>query len=150
MFSMNEIMRDLIQKNGKRGNPDDVEWIVQQVISGSKLIRDCVVFDYEGDLKEENINFGRIMKFVGDWTGFEVFYNELRYEKTELPYNQYLNLVAKLVDALEEKYDRKFVIYLSNTNDGFIDLRYHSYRESEGLWLDENLDVYDNPVLCWR
>lgn len=147
---MNEIMRDLIQKNGKRGNPDDVEWIVQQVISGSKLIRDCVVFDYEGDLKEENINFGRIMKFVGDWTGFEVFYNELRYEKTELPYNQYLNLVAKLVDALEEKYDRKFVIYLSNTNDGFIDLRYHSYRESEGLWLDENLDVYDNPVLCWR
>lgn len=123
---------------------------MQQVISGSKLIKDCVVFDYEGDLKEENINFGRIMKFMGDWMGFEVFYNELRYEKTELPYNQYLNLVAKLVDALEEKYDRKFVIYLSNTNDGFIDLRYHSYRESEGFWLDENLDVYDNPVLCWR
>ena len=151
MIDMNEKMKKLIRGGGERGNPEDVGQIVRQIVSKSKLIRDCVVFDNEGNLKEDRIYFEHmIMKFAGDWTGIEVYYNELRYEKTELPYNQYLNLVVKLAGALEKKYDRKMVVYLSDTNNGFIDLRYHSYREYEGLWLRENLDEYDNPILCWK
>ena len=45
------------------------------------------------------------------------------------------------------KYEkRQFGIILSII-DNEVDLRFHIYREDEGLWLDKDLNKYDNPIL---
>lgn len=48
---------------------------------------------------------------------------------------------------LSQKYEgRKFGIVIS-LYDEAIDLRFHTYRSDEGLWLDKDLNKYDNPIL---
>ncbi len=38
------------------------------------------------------------------------------------------------------------MVYISVYDDE-IELRFHTYRKNESLWLDENLDKYDTPIL---
>ena len=104
-----------------------------------------MIFDENGTLNEERMNFDRILKIVG--AGYEVSINELRFSKGEIPRNQILYFVDCLNLELSRKYgERKFGIIIS-LYDGSIDLRFHTYREEEGLWLDNNLDKYDVPIL---
>ena len=104
-----------------------------------------MIFDENGTLNEERMNFDRILKIVG--AGYEVSSNELRFSKGEIPRNQILYFVDCLNLELSRKYgERKFGIIIS-LYDGSVDLRFHTYREEEGLWLDNNLDKYDVPIL---
>ena len=48
---------------------------------------------------------------------------------------------------LSQKYEgRRFGIVIS-LYDEAINLRFHTYRSNEGLWLDKDLNKYDNPIL---
>ena len=97
-----------------------------------------MIFDENGTLNEERMNFDRILKIVG--AGYEVSSNELRFSEGEIPRNQILYFVDCLNLELSRKYgERKFGIIIS-LYDGSVDLRFHTYREEEGLWLDNNLD----------
>ena len=145
MVNMNDIMRQLLQEDEKEISI--INLIAEDVVSKTRLIRDCVIFDENGKLDESMINFSRILKFVKDWTGYEISCNELRFSKEKIPPNQFLYLAERLDTKLSQKYaGRKFGIIISMV-DGGIELRFHTYRVDEGLWLNKDLNKYDNPIL---
>lgn len=149
MVKMNDIMKQLLQEDEKKTGIPQIKLITEEVVSKTKLVRDCVIFDESGKLDENKINFSIILKFVKDWTGYEISCNELRFSKEEIPPNQFLYLAEELGAKLSEEYEgRKFGIILSLL-DEWVDLRFHTYREAEGLWLDKDLNKYDNPILYW-
>ena len=86
-------MKKMLRGNKEYNEMSKINLITEEVVSKTKLIRDCIIFE---------INFSRILKFDKDWTGYEVSCNELRF---------------------------------------------HTYRKDEGLWLDKDLNKYDNPIL---
>ena len=144
MINTNWMMSQILLKEGEKQGLQ-AEMISKQVIKKTRLIRNCVIFDENGTLNEERMNFDRILKIVG--AGYEVSSNELRFSEGEIPRNQILYFVDCLNLELSRKYgERKFGIIIS-LYDGSIDLRFHTYREEEGLWLDNNLDKYDVPIL---
>ena len=144
MININWMMNQILLKEGEKKGLQ-AEMISKQVIKKTRLIRNCVIFDKNGTLNEERMNFDRILKIVG--AGYEVSSNELRFSEGEIPRNQILYFVDCLNLELSRKYgERKFGIIIS-LYDGSIDLRFHTYREEEGLWLDNNLDKYDVPIL---
>ena len=144
MINTNWMMSQILLKEGEKKGLQ-AEMISKQVIKKTRLIRNCVIFDENGTLNEERMNFDRILKIVG--AGYEVSSNELRFSKGEIPRNQILYFVDCLNLELSRKYrERKFGIIIS-VYDESIDLRFHTYREEEGLWLDNNLDKYDVPIL---
>lgn len=144
MININWMMNQILLREGEKKGLQ-AEMISKQVIKKTRLIRNCVIFDENGTLNEERMNFDRILKIVG--AGYEVSSNELRFSEGEIPRNQILYFVDCLNLELSRKYgERKFGIIIS-LYDGSIDLRFHTYREEEGLWLDNNLDKYDAPIL---
>lgn len=144
MININWMMNQILLKEGEKKGLQ-AEMISKQVIKKTRLIRNCVIFDENGTLNEERMNFDRILKIVG--AGYEVSSNELRFSEKEIPRNQILYFVDCLNLELSRKYrERKFGIIIS-VYDESIDLRFHTYREEEGLWLDNNLDKYDVPIL---
>ena len=144
MINTNWMMSQILLKEGEKQGLQ-AKMISKQVIKKTRLIRNCVIFDENGTLNEERMNFDRILKIVG--AGYEVSSNELRFSKGEIPRNQILYFVDCLNLELSRKYgERKFGIIIS-LYDGSVDLRFHTYREKEGLWLDNNLDKYDVPIL---
>ena len=144
MINTNWMMSQILLKEGEKQGLQ-AKMISKQVIKKTRLIRNCVIFDENGTLNEERMNFDRILKIVG--AGYEVSSNELRFSEGEIPRNQILYFVDCLNLELSRKYgERKFGIIIS-LYDGSIDLRFHTYREEEGLWLDNNLDKYDVPIL---
>ncbi|CVI70077.1 hypothetical protein NDGK_01755 [Clostridiales bacterium CHKCI001] len=144
MINTNWMMSQILLKEGEKQGLQ-AKMISKQVIKKTRLIRNCVIFDENGTLNEERMNFDRILKIVG--AGYEVSSNELRFSEGEIPRNQILYFVDCLNLELSRKYgERKFGIIIS-LYDGSVDLRFHTYREKEGLWLDNNLDKYDVPIL---
>ncbi len=144
MINTNWMMSQILLKEGEKQGLQ-AKMISKEVIKKTRLIRNCVIFDENGTLNEERMNFDRILKIVG--AGYEVSSNELRFSKGEIPRNQILYFVDCLNLELSRKYgERKFGIIIS-LYDGSVDLRFHTYREKEGLWLDNNLDKYDVPIL---
>ena len=147
MVNMNDSMKQLLQKSGEVEDVFKLNQISEKVVNGTKLVKDCVIFDETGKLDETKINFSRILKFVKDWTGYEIACNELRFSIEEIPPKGFLYFIEKLNTDLSMKYEkRQFGIILSII-DNEVDLRFHTYREDEGLWLDKDLNKYDNPIL---
>ena len=120
---------------------------VKKIVSGSRIVHDCLVYDKENEIDENKINFNKLFKMYGDKTGYEVSCNEIRIEKELISKSHFFFLINELDRELEEKFSRKVVIYIQELEDSF-DLRFHSLRENEKKWLSENLDEYDNPIIC--
>ena len=124
MINTNWMMSQILLKEGEKKGLQ-AEMISKQVIKKTRLIRNCVIFDENGTLNEERMNFDRILKIVG--AGYEVSSNELRFSKGEIPRNQILYFVDCLNLELSRKYgERKFGIIIS-VYDESIDLRVHTY-----------------------
>lgn len=147
MVNMNDSMKKLLQESRKTEEVSKINQLSKDVVNRTKLIRDCIIFDETGEIDETKINFNQILKFVKDWTGYEISCNELRFSKKEIPSNDFLYFTERLNINLSEKYEgRKFGIIISIIDEK-IDLRFHTYREKEGLWLDKDLNKYNNPIL---
>lgn len=111
------------------------------------MINDCIIYDEKGVIKEENINFDRIIKIVGDWTGYEVGCNELRFN-LRLIKTQYLLAFANyLHKILNKKYAPKAIVVYVTLYGDEVEVRFHTKRENEGFWLDSDLSKYDVPIL---
>lgn len=146
MINMNEMMKNIIKE--KKGGDYNIELdnIINKIVDNTKIIKECIIYDEEGRIKEGKINFDRILKFVGDLTGYEVSCNEFRFNREIIIPTQFCVFADKLSNRMLKKYPgKKFVIYIILDED--IELRFHTYRESERLWLDENLNQYDTPIL---
>lgn len=113
-----------------------------------KEVYNCIVVDMNDEIKEENINFKRILSMFGDKTGYEASCNEIRI-------NNYIDCLDDvtviqfgkiIMDAwkykLKSEYPKyKFCIILS-INKGYGIIRFHVIREDESQWLTNDLDEY--------
>ena len=75
--------------------------------------------------------------------------NELRFERESIPQSQFGVLAKRLSDMLSQKFNQKKIVVYISLCDNEIELRFHTHREDEGLWLDKDLNKYDMPILCW-
>lgn len=149
MVKMNDKMNTILKNQKEKETHAQLDAILESIVDRTKKIRDCILYDSDGSLEEEKINFTRILQFVGDWTGYEASCNELRFERKSIPQSQFLLLASRLSDMLTHKFNgRKMVVYVSLYDDE-IELRFHTYRKNEGLWLNEDLNKYDIPILYW-
>ena len=142
---MNAILKD---ENGEECNLQ-LDTILTEIVSKTEKIKDCIIYDKDGILEEEKINFNRIIQFVGDWTGYEVSCNELRFERKSISQSQFVVLASRLSDMLSQKFNGKEIVVYILLCDNEIELRFHTHRENERLWLDKDLNKYDKPILCW-
>lgn len=148
MIKMNEMMKIVLDKKENKECNLQIDAILDEIVCKTKKIKDCVIYDKDGTLEEEKINFNRIIQFVGDRTGYEASCNELRFERHKIFPCQFLALANELSHMLSEKYNgKKIVVYISLYEDD-LEVRFHTYRKNERLWLDEDLNKYDRPILC--
>ncbi|WP_281518730.1 hypothetical protein [Thomasclavelia cocleata] len=146
MLYMNKAMEEIVSTQIIESYNNEINSILDKIVQKTRRIQDSVIFD-EDEIDESTIDFERIFKFVDDWTGYEISCNEIRIEKSILSSNQYVTFANMLHEMLKNKYiDKKFVVYIC-LNDNYIEVRFHTYRENEGFWLNENLNIYRNPIL---
>lgn len=148
MVNMNDQMRKIISNDNDQKCDEKMHEFLKGIINRTKIIRDCVIYDDEG-IDESDVDFDSVLKMFGDLTGYEVNCNEFRYEKNKIITYSCLDIATDLNHMLENKYrNRKFVIYVC-VGDECIEVRFHTYRETEGSWLDEDLNKYNKPILCF-
>lgn len=148
MVNMNNQMRKIISNENNQKCDEKMHEFLKGIINKIKIIRDCVIYDDEG-IDESDVDFDSVLKMFGDLTGYEVNCNEFRYEKNKIITYSCLDIATDLNHMLENKYrNRKFVIYVC-VGDECIEVRFHTYRETEGSWLDEDLNKYNKPILCF-
>lgn len=146
MLNMNDKMKKIISNESNLNLEKKYLAFLDEIISKTKRVGDCIIYDDEG-ISDSDINWEKIFKLVGDFTGYEVACNEFRWEKGECDVTQCQKLAQDMLNMLQNKYkEKQFVVYVY-INDGNIDVRFHTYRATEGFWLMEDLNGYDNPIL---
>lgn len=146
---MNDMMNAILRDEKVEESSLQLDAMLTEIVSKTKEIKDCIIYDKDGTLEAEKINFKRIIQFVGDWTGYEVSCNELRFERKSIPQSQFEVLASRLGDMLSQKFNGKEIVVYISLCDNEIELRFHTHREDERLWLDKDLNKYDMPILCW-
>lgn len=146
MLKFNKAMEQIISSQIFDNDSCKYNTIIDKIINNTKPVKEAIIYDTEG-IDESLIDFKRVFKYTDDWTGYEIMCNEISIPHSALPVSQYTIFAKQLKEALQFKFaGKRFVIYLCIKNE-FVELKFHTYREDEGLWLDENLNVYDSPVL---
>jgi hypothetical protein len=145
---MNLKMKMVLDEKSQKQNSDFVvNDIVNNIVKNTIKIKDCIIFDDKGKIKEKDIDFEWVLDIYGDWTGFEVGCNEVFLSYDLLGIEDIISMLKKLKTRLLKKYkERKFCIIVSLENQNII-LRFHTYRENEGMWITEDINSYDNPIL---
>lgn len=149
MVKMNDIMNAILKDEKGIESSLQLDSILTEIVGKTKNIKDCIIYDKDGSLEEEKINIDKILQFVGDWTGYEVSCNELRFERNSISQGQFGVLASRLSDMLSQKFNGKEIVVYILLCDNEIELRFHTYRKCEGLWLDTDLNKYDIPILYW-
>ena len=146
---MNNEMKKIVSNQTIENCDNKFGTILDNIIKKTRRIKESVIYD-EDEIDESTIDFERVFNFVGDWTGYEISCNEIRIETVMLSSNQYVTFANMLQKMLKNKYkDKDFIVYIY-LNDDYIEVRFHVYREKEGFWLNENLNMYNNPILYVR
>lgn len=148
MVRMNDKMNKILNNDRPMELSMQIDAMLTEIVNRTKIIKDCIIYDEEGTLKEENVKLDRILRFVGDLTGYEVSCNEIRFNRNDVSQSQYLMVAYKLNSKLGTKYTGKKIVTYISEFDSEIELRFHTYRENEGSWLNDNLNKYDVPILC--
>ncbi len=123
---------------------DELNAVINSIISNVKLIKNCTIYDTD-NITDEDVNLDTVLKYVGDLTGYEMGCNEFRFENTgDIPF---LTVATYFLSQLKKKFaERIFVVYVLVENDVFF-VRFHTFRKNEGIWLNENLEQYENAVM---
>lgn len=69
---MNEEMRAVLSQDSREDTEPQIETEINSIVSGIKIIHDCVVYDKDDEIREQQIDFDKIIAFTGDWTGYEI------------------------------------------------------------------------------
>ena len=147
MINMNEKMKAIISTYCQKEMEPRIESIIRNIVDHVKEVYQCNVYDPSGDIQEDQIDLEKIILFSGDMTGYEVDSNEIIIDKEDIYESCHMALADVLIDELQRKYSgKKFVVYILDMDES-IAVRFHTYREDEGLWLDEDLNKYDEPIL---
>ncbi|WP_342479905.1 hypothetical protein NST07_18015 [Paenibacillus sp. FSL L8-0340] len=145
-----DLFRNLISTTNK--NLFQLEKIIYPKIVE---VRECFILDIEGELKIENINWERVMKFHKDKTGYEASCNELRVndyikdiDKTR---DNILICALQIMEGWENQLRKcfpgnKFLIVLSY-DDQYATLRFYKERPEEKNWLSHDLEGYKDQAI---
>ena len=110
----------------------------------------CIIFDPNKKVTEDRADVNFILEVFQDWTGFEASENEIDLDLDKIAAGDIKKLSSLLLKGLEEKYPkRKFCVCMSIDDDigRYLVLRFHTLRDSDGLWCDRNIENYQEPVL---
>lgn len=144
---MNNKMEQILKEKWESERKASTKLIAEKIIKKTRLINNCVIYDEKGNLDEKSINFNRILTIVKDWTGYEISCNELRFSLNDIPLNQILYFVESIDFLLSTRYKGKVFGIIVSLQDEEIELRFHTYRYDEGLWLVNDLNKYNIPIL---
>lgn len=153
MQAINSAMEKYINDPKHRvsaGKRLDVYKIAENIVRETWETLGCVIFDPKREVTESRANTGFILKVHQDWTGFEASENEIDLDLGKIAAGDILKLSSLLLKGLEEKYpERKFCVSMSIDDDigHYLVLRFHTLRESDGLWCDRDIENYQQPVL---
>lgn len=144
MLKMNLEMEKLLKKKGEM-DEETIVIICENIISKTKCINDCVLYDETGKLEQKKINWNFVLKMNKDWTGYEVSHNEV-----VLPIDLFNESLLRFLEQMKlhllKKFpNRKICVILSNSDRPV--LRFHTYRVQEGLWLSLELEKYKEPIM---
>lgn len=148
MICMNELMEKTIKLDIKRKKQNYTD-IVNEICNDTYIFNGLLIYKKNKELNEM-ISKEDLIKFYGDWTGYEASYNEIRIKKNKVSASSFIEIAIKLKDLLSNKYNNQnIVVYLSLYDDD-LEIRFHTRREDEPLWLDDDLNKYDIPILCCK
>ena len=147
MIKLNMKMEKLLDNSLYQLNDEEINEMTTNIVDKTKLIREGVVYDEYGELEEQKIDFEKIFKYVGDWTGYEINCNELCFDREEISLSDMVIVAQKMREMLSNKYKgRNFIVYVSALEEQ-IEVRFHCVRSEEIPWLDKNIEKYDIPIL---
>ena len=148
MIKMNLLMQELLSvKDIQKADNTNIIHISKDIVGNTKQINGCVIFDREGIVKEENINWDLVLKVNKDLTGYEVSCNELTLSIDSIPISQILHFICLFNFELSNKFRNRNFGIIAIIDSGMINLRFHTYRENEGLWLTDDFEKYMEPII---
>ena len=156
MIKANKNMLDLLKKSKTKEQKFikiSTDNMYEIMIPNFKEVYGCIIIDMNDEIKEENIDFKRVLSRCGDRTGYEAGCNEVRI-------NDYIDYcdkisVLELGQIIMEtwKYKLKteypqynFCIILA-FREGYVTMRFHVIRENENSWLTPDLDEYKDEAI---
>ena len=145
MVKMNAGMRELLKKTNSKCTLNIADYCTS-IVSKTKCINDCILYDEFGDLEQKKINWDFVLKNHQDWTGYEVSRNEILISELLFHEKYVFDFLSELKNQLKDKFpQRKFCIIMSYGDRAH--LRFHTFRVMEGLWLSPEVDEYEEPIL---
>ncbi|MDE5984698.1 MAG: hypothetical protein K2H13_05535 [Eubacterium sp.] len=145
MLKFNEKMKVLLEQN-VFSNIVDIKQLCESIISKTRCINDCILYDEDAELDEKTINWDFVLKINFDLSGYEVSQNELVLTDDLFCWDSMIEFLTGLNSLLQNKFaDKRFCLIVHYNGIGV--LRFHTYREEEGLWLDKALEKYEEAVL---
>lgn len=133
----------------------DYPKLVKKILKiGIIEINKCIILSDEPVIISEK-DFGRVLKMYGDKTGYEAANNEIRVvdyfanEGSLTEERQYM-LGQIIIEILSDKIMTKFevdnICFILSFNEGILTLRFHVFRESEGVWIETDLETFEEPT----
>lgn len=147
MLAFNEKMKALLEQK-KSSNSVNTEQLCESIISKTRCINDCVLYDEDAQLDEKTINWDWVLKVNSDFSGYEVGHNEIMLADDLFCRDSMMEFLTKLNHQLQNKFaDKRFCLIVQYNGIGV--LRFHTYRKNEGMWLDTDLEKYQEPVMYY-
>lgn len=155
-FKGNKLMTDLICSFS---NNDDRKTVISLEELGNlmnkkivKIVDTFILEDVHASIKVEAAekNFDKLIKTYTDKTGYESACNEFRivdYFPENLSVEEQWKIGLIVMENFLQKEDFPIpCIFYYGYDEGILTMRFHKYRYSEGLWLSEDLEGFNNPV----
>lgn len=144
---MNSKMKSLLDKI-KDYNDIEINIIKLKELLFPRIakVHECLIIDNKGEMKEDEIKFEFIKKMFGNRTMYEISCNEVCMNYYVEPNdNLYVSQIGMVViDAwkyrLKAEYPTDRFCIIMEVSDTHTILRFHKYREGEGLIIGNNLE----------
>lgn len=153
-MKMNLKMKKILSKKGIAVDINLIQNMCENIVCDTSLleVHDCVVYDPNNEIDDLKLDWNFILRINNDLTGFEVNCNEILINDY-IDYNKdnarsiIYHTLKSFGKLIKQKYPIKSFCVIMYEYKGTLFLRFHVYRESEGLWIGENFEEDENPVL---
>lgn len=144
MIYLNKKMAVLLAEE-KCFDTKDIKQLCVEIVSKTRLFNDCILYDVSNP---ETINWDYILQINGDLIGFEASQSEIIIPDEIFCENGINIFLTELEKLFNKRFPNKRVCFILSHN-GLGLLRFHTYRLDDGLWLDSDLENYQEAVLYY-
>lgn len=154
-FKGNSKINRILQSSKKLHSNFELSAKALNFLFNKRIIKVCETYLLENSgeyISTEAIekNFEQLLRMNTDRTGYECSVNECKLVDN---FDSYLSAPQQFVlgqivmENLMTKKDFPIPCVVYFTYDaGELTMRFHKYRENEGLWVSEDLETYEEPV----